>query len=123
MANTMNVGGAITYINANVSSDASSKTLTITNSDNSSVTLGAGINFADAGKRTKAIKITGNSKDNSINRIQVYDWEGNYIDYIRVAAYQEIESMFHIGDDLYICFNASGGYLFKAKLEEDKMAR
>ncbi|MBO4378134.1 MAG: hypothetical protein J5889_04175 [Clostridia bacterium] len=64
-----------------------------------------------------------NSKDNSINRIQVYDWEGNYIDYIRVAAYQEIESMFHIGDDLYICFNASGGYLFKATLDVDKAPR
>ena len=64
-----------------------------------------------------------NSKDNSINRILVYDWEGNYIDYIRVGAYQEIESMFHVGDDLYICFNASGGYLYKAKLEEDKLAR
>ena len=64
-----------------------------------------------------------NSKDNSINRIQVYDWDGNYIDYIRVAAYQEIESIFHIGDDLYICFNASGGYLFKATLAPDTMAR
>ena len=66
MANTMNVGGAITYLNANVSSDDSSKTLTISNSDNSSVTLSANINFADASKRTKAVKINGNSKDNSI---------------------------------------------------------
>ena len=66
MVNAMNVGGAITYFDANVSSDDSSKTLTISNSNNSSVTLESNINFADAGKRTKAVKITGNSKDNSI---------------------------------------------------------
>ena len=63
------------------------------------------------------------SKDNSVNRIQVYDWDGNYIDYIRVSGYQEIESMFHVDDDLYICFNAQGGYLYKAKLEPDTLAR
>ena len=66
MANTMNVGGAITYFNENVSSADSSKTLIISNANNASVTLDANIDFADASKRTKAVKITGNSKNNSI---------------------------------------------------------
>ena len=64
-----------------------------------------------------------NSSDTLINRIQVYDWEGNFINYIRVVSYQEIESLFHVGDDLYIAFNAGGGYLFKATLAPDSMAR
>lgn len=69
------------------------------------------------------IYFTQNSEDNLINRVQVYDWEGNFINYIRVAAYQEIESMFHVGDELYLAFNAGGGYIFKATLAPDNMAR
>ena len=49
----------------------------------------------------------------------VYDWEGNFITQIRVRAYQEIESLFHIGDDWYIAFNANGSYIYKATLEYD----
>ena len=44
----------------------SSTTLNITDSTSSAVTLNSGIEIADASTRTKAIKITGNAKDNSI---------------------------------------------------------
>ena len=53
------------------------------------------------------------------NVLMVYDWEGNFITQIRVRAYQEIESLFHIGDDWYIAFNANGSYIYKATLEYD----
>ena len=68
MASNVSVGGVITYFNSNVSSDDSStsKILTISNSNNASVTLDANINIADASKRSKAVKITGNSGNNSI---------------------------------------------------------
>jgi len=54
------------------------------------------------------------------NVIMVYDWDGNFVTEIRVKSYQEIESLFHIGDDWYITFNASGSYIYKATLNYDK---
>ena len=45
---------------------ADSTTLTLTNKDDATVTLGSSYENADASKRTKAIKIFGNSKNNSI---------------------------------------------------------
>ncbi|MBR6787631.1 MAG: hypothetical protein IKM26_06900 [Clostridia bacterium] len=54
------------------------------------------------------------------NVIMVYDWEGNFVTQIRVQSFQEIESLFHIGDDWYITFNASGSYIYKATLKLDK---
>jgi len=43
-----------------------SKTLTLTNSSEATVKLESGVKIADASKRTKAIKITGNSSANTI---------------------------------------------------------
>ena len=48
-------------------SGGSSKTLKLTNSSKATVTLESGIKTADASKRTKAIKITGNSSANTIS--------------------------------------------------------
>ena len=63
MANGINLGGVITYSDNAIDS---SKTLIVSNSNNSSVTLEANISVADAGKRTKSVKIVGNKSDNSI---------------------------------------------------------
>ena len=56
------------------------------------------------------------------NVIMVYDWEGNYVNQIRVKSYVEIESVFHAGDDWYITFydfvNKGPSYC-KAELEYD----
>lgn len=60
------------------------------------------------------------TSDATKNVIMVYDWEGNFITQIRVKSFQEIESLFHIGDDWYITFNASGSYIYKATLDYDK---
>lgn len=57
------------------------------------------------------------AKDNSVNQIVVYDWEGNHVNTIKVVAYQEIESMFHVGDTTYIAFYGSGGYIYKAEMK------
>ena len=64
MANGINVGGVTTSFNFDDS--FTSKILTISNSNNASVTLDSNINIVDASKRTKAVRITGNSSDNSI---------------------------------------------------------
>ena len=64
-----------------------------------------------------------NKKDNSYNALQVYDWEGNFINTVRVSSYQEIESLFHVGDQVYIAFNASGGHVYKATLTQETMPR
>ena len=56
------------------------------------------------------------ASDNSVNQIVVYDWEGNYINTVKVVAFQEIESMFHVGDTTYIAFHAYGGYIYKAEM-------
>lgn len=53
------------------------------------------------------------------NVVMVYDWAGNFITKIRVKAFQEIESMFHVGNEWYIAFNASGSYIRRAALELD----
>lgn len=50
------------------------------------------------------------------NIIAVYDWDGNHVTNITVKSFQEIESMFHVGDDIYIAFNAGGSYIYKGTL-------
>lgn len=57
------------------------------------------------------------TSDSATNVIMVYDWEGNFITKIHVRAFQEIESMFHVEDNWYITFNASGSYIRLATLE------
>ena len=56
------------------------------------------------------------------NLVMVYDWEGNYINQIRVKSYVEIESLFHAGDEWYIAFYDfvnKGPDFCKAELEYD----
>ncbi len=55
-----------------------------------------------------------NSQDQTVNKIIVYDWSGNYINEIRVKSMQEIESMFFVGGKAIIAFNASGSYIYEA---------
>ena len=68
----------------------------------------------------KYIYFPQNNKDCTVNQIVIYDWDGNYVNTVRVSSYQEIEDMFHVGDETYIAFNASGSYVYQAKLEEIK---
>lgn len=56
------------------------------------------------------------SKDSTVNQLVVYDWEGNYVNTVRVSAFQEIEDIFHVGDKVYIAFNARGSYVYEATL-------
>ncbi len=57
------------------------------------------------------------AENNSVNQIVVYDWEGNHVNTVKVSAFQEIESMFHVDDTTYIAFNASGGYIYRAAMK------
>lgn len=57
------------------------------------------------------------AENNSANQIVVYDWEGNFINTIKISAFQEVESMFHVGDETYIAFNAAGGYVYRAEMK------
>lgn len=57
------------------------------------------------------------TENNFVNQIVVYDWEGNYVNTVKVSAFQEIESMFHVGDETYIAFNAAGSYVYRAELK------
>ena len=59
---------------------------------------------------------------NKGNVVMVYDWEGNYINQIRVKSYVEIESLFHAGDEWYVVFYDfvnKGPDFCKAELEFD----
>ncbi len=59
---------------------------------------------------------------NKGNVVIVYDWEGNYINQIRVKSYVEIESLFHVGDEWYITFYDfvnKGPSFCKAELTHD----
>lgn len=56
-----------TIIGSDSTSDDDAKSLTLTNSSKSAVTLESGIKIADASTRTKAIKIIGNSSANTIS--------------------------------------------------------
>lgn len=56
------------------------------------------------------------AENNSVNQIVVYDWDGNYVNTVKISAFQEVESMFHVGDTTYISFNASGGYIYRAEM-------
>jgi len=57
------------------------------------------------------------AENNSVNQIVIYDWEGHYVNTVRISAFQEVESLFHVEDEVYIAFNASGGYIYRAKLK------
>lgn len=63
------------------------------------------------------------TSDSTTNVVMVYDWDGNFVTKIRVKAFQEIESMFHVDDEWYITFNASGSYIRRAKLEYDTLKK
>ncbi len=80
-----------------------------------------------SGKDTGLVKQGGDCDENFIyfpqndegctyNCLVVYDWEGNFVNQIKVSSFQEIESLFHVGDDWYIAFNASGSYCYKVTL-------
>ena len=56
--------------------------------------------------------------DNTYNCIMVYDWNGDFVQQIPVNSSREIESLFHIGTDVYIAFNGGGGYVYRAQLQE-----
>lgn len=43
------------------------------------------------------------AKENA-NSIVIYDWEGNFVNQITVKSLNEIESMFHIGDQVVLAF-------------------
>ena len=60
-----------------------------------------------------------NSQDETVNVIMVYDWEGNYINQIKVKSFQEIESMFHVGEDVYIAFTGGGSHVYRASLTKE----
>lgn len=45
---------------------------------------------------------------NHRNYIIVYDWEGNYVNYLSVDSSNEIESMFHVGEEIYLAFAGNG---------------
>lgn len=62
----------------------------------------------------KYIYFPQNSEDQTVNKIIVHDWEGNYINEIAVKSMQEIESMFFAQDKTIIAFNASGSYVYEA---------
>ena len=68
-----NSGGVITDFSYDVTSaneintnSAEYKTLTLANSNQATVTVEANVDFVDASKRSKSIKIVGNAKNNSI---------------------------------------------------------
>ena len=58
-------------------------------------------------------------KKTSENYLVVYDWDGNFINEVKVKSFQEIESLFHIGDEVYIAFNAGGSYIYKAEISAE----
>lgn len=58
------------------------------------------------------------AENNSANQIVVYDWDGNFVNTIKISAFQEVESLFHVGDDFYIAFNAAGGYVYRAEMTQ-----
>lgn len=60
-----------------------------------------------------------NTDDAKENIIMVYDWEGNFINRIRVQSRKEIESLFRIGNDWYIAFNENGSHIYRATLKKE----
>ena len=59
--------GFSTILGGKSVTDGSAQTLTLKNSSKAAVTLDSGVKIADASKRTKAIKISGNSSANTIS--------------------------------------------------------
>ena len=51
-----------------------------------------------------------------VNYIGVYDWDGNYVNRIKVRSLSEIESMFHIGDRVILAFYAGQVIVGEAQL-------
>ncbi len=61
-----------------------------------------------------------NNKGSNENHIGVYDWDGNYINRISVRSLNEIESMFHIDNQIVLAFYAgrpiiNEGQLFRVE--------
>ena len=55
-------------------------------------------------------------KDN--NYIMVYDWDGNYINYLTVKSSLEIESMFNVDGEIYIAFLGTGCKIYHGVIKE-----
>lgn len=58
--------------------------------------------------------------EKDLNYIVVYDWDGNYINTLKVDSTAEIESMFNVNGDIYIAFAGNGSTIFKGTIEEVK---
>lgn len=56
------------------------------------------------------------SNGSNVNYIGVYDWDGNYVNRIKVRSLSEIESMFHIGDRVILAFYAGQVIVGEAQL-------
>ncbi|MCQ2453390.1 MAG: hypothetical protein MJ136_02260 [Clostridia bacterium] len=59
-----------------------------------------------------------NSKDKKTVVILVYDWDGNYVNTLKLGIFREIESMSHDGDTWYIAFNDFGSWVYTATMTE-----
>lgn len=54
---------------------------------------------------------------NYANYIIVYDWDGNFVNKIRVKNMNEIESMCHVGDQVIIAFYAAKTVVYEAEIQ------
>ena len=52
-------------------------------------------------------------KPNYANYIFVYDWDGNFINTVKLKSMDEVESMCHVGDQFYIAFYAAVSYVYE----------
>ncbi len=54
------------------------------------------------------------------NYLIVYDWAGKYVNTIEILTDREleVESLFHVGSEVYIAFNTQGAHLYKASLKK-----
>lgn len=52
------------------------------------------------------------------NYVIVYDWEGNFVNQIKIKDLNEVESMFHVGDRVFIAYHAGRATVYEAKVEK-----
>lgn len=57
-------------------------------------------------------------REKHLNYIVVYDWEGNYVNTLKVDSSLEIESMFNVNGEIYIAFAGNGCTIFKGMVKE-----
>lgn len=50
------------------------------------------------------------------SNISIYDWDGNYINYIKLKSMNEVESMFHIGDRVILPFYTKAADIYEAEI-------